>query len=144
MSATDGLQGFPPQVGARPPDERRTVTQQLISGYAEASGDHNPIHLDLKFARKAGLPATVAHGLLTLGVACAWIEGWAGDQAWTYRVSCRFSAPVPAGEELNCTAVVTAADAASAELELSVLVSTGERALSRAKVDLRAFGAVPS
>jgi acyl dehydratase len=139
MSDPTVLSRFPPEVGEEPPEQRRVVTQQVISAYAEASGDQNPIHLDPEFARTAGLPVTIAHGLLTLGTVCAGIESWAGEHAWASRVSCRFSAPVPAGEELRCTAVVTAADAESATVELQVLVSTGERALTRARVELRAL-----
>ncbi len=114
------------------------LTQEAISAYAAASGDHNPIHLDLEYARRAGLPATIAHGLLTMGIASAEIEGWAGEQAWTARVSCRFATPVPAGEELTVAAEVSATSEDSACLEVAVLISTGERALTRAKVELRA------
>ncbi|HVB14619.1 MAG TPA: MaoC/PaaZ C-terminal domain-containing protein [Candidatus Dormibacteraeota bacterium] len=139
MKDLSRLDRFPPQVGNQLPERRRTVTQQVISAYAEASGDHNPIHLDLEYARQAGLPATIAHGLLTLGTACAGIEGWAEEAAWTSRVSCRFSAPVPAGAELSCRGLVTAAGEDSATIDLTVLTSTGERALTKARVELRAL-----
>ncbi|HXM72632.1 MAG TPA: MaoC/PaaZ C-terminal domain-containing protein, partial [Candidatus Dormibacteraeota bacterium] len=33
-----------------------TFTNEQIAAYAEASGDHNPIHLDDDFARSVGLP----------------------------------------------------------------------------------------
>ena len=36
--------------------------------YAEASGDHNPIHLDPAAARAAGLPAPILHGLYTMAL----------------------------------------------------------------------------
>jgi acyl dehydratase len=113
------------------------VTQELISAYANASGDHNPIHLDPAYAKQAGLPSTIAHGLLTLGMACAAVENWAAETAWTSRVSCRFSAPVPVGDELSCSAVVTAAGADLAELDLMAVISNGDRPLTRAKVELR-------
>jgi len=137
MSVTSVLSRFPPAVGEQPPAARRIVTQELISSYANASGDHNPIHLDPTYARKAGLPSTIAHGLLTLGMACALIENWAAETAWTSRVSCRFSAPVPVGDELTCSAVVTAASADSAQLDLMAVISNGDRPLSRARVELR-------
>src|SRR5439155_1044546 len=47
---------------------QRRVTQAEIDAYAEASGDHNPIHVDADFARAVGLPGTIAHGLLELGI----------------------------------------------------------------------------
>ncbi|MGC1184505.1 MAG: MaoC/PaaZ C-terminal domain-containing protein [Candidatus Dormiibacterota bacterium] len=138
MSPGRALDHFPPAIGEGPAERRRQITQQVITAYADASGDHNPIHLDLEYARRAGLPSTIAHGLLTLGSACASVEGWAGERAWVAQVSCRFSAPVPSGEELICTAQVTASAPGAATLELAALTSAQERALTKAKVELRA------
>ena len=45
-----------------------TFTKEHIADYAEASGDHNPIHLDDQFARTVGLPGVIAHGLLQMGL----------------------------------------------------------------------------
>jgi acyl dehydratase len=39
------------------------ITQEALKGYAEASGDHNPIHLDEQVAKKVGLPGVIAHGM---------------------------------------------------------------------------------
>jgi len=39
-----------------------------IDAYAEASGDHNPIHRDEEFARSVGLPGVIAHGMLQMGI----------------------------------------------------------------------------
>jgi acyl dehydratase len=137
MDENPGLSRFPPAVGEQPPVHRRVMTQELISAYADASGDHNPIHIDPTYARKAGLPSTIAHGLLTLGMACAAVESWAGGVAWTPKVSCRFSAPVPVGAELTCSAVVTSTNAGAVELDLMAEISTGDRPLTRGRVELR-------
>ncbi|MGH7611690.1 MAG: MaoC family dehydratase, partial [Candidatus Dormibacteria bacterium] len=54
---------------ARPGAEltgRLRLSQERINAYANASGDHNPIHLEQAAASAAGLPSTIAHGLLTL------------------------------------------------------------------------------
>jgi acyl dehydratase len=44
------------------------VTRQLSGGdidaFASASGDHNPLHTDSAFARAAGFPDRIAHGML--------------------------------------------------------------------------------
>lgn len=37
-----------------------------IARFADASGDHNPLHVDPEAARAAGFPATIAHGVMTL------------------------------------------------------------------------------
>ena len=44
----------------------RDLTQAMIDAYAEASGDHNPIHIDQEFARSTPMGGTIAHGMLVL------------------------------------------------------------------------------
>ncbi len=139
MSAESVLVSFPPPDAVTPPPLRQHLTQARIDEYAEASGDHNPIHLDANFARAAGLPSTIAHGLLSLGAACAQVERWAQGQAWTSRVSCRFSAPLPSGQTLTGNPTVVQVGGASATVELEALADSGDRVLSRASVELRAL-----
>lgn len=138
MTSAEHLGRFPVS-GDGPPDRRRRITQQVIRDYAEASGDHNPIHLDREYAQGAGLPTTIAHGLLTLGTACAAVEDWASEVSWTARVACRFSAPVLSGDELSCSGRVTEATPDAASVDLTALTSSGDRALTKARVELRAL-----
>jgi acyl dehydratase len=49
------------------------VTPALLRDYADASGDHNAIHLDADVARAKGLPGVIAHGML--------IAGWMATRA---------------------------------------------------------------
>lgn len=76
----------------------RTVTQERIDRYAEASGDHNPIHLDPRFAARSPFGTTVAHGMLLLAyvstsltrtIGLAWVGGGA--------LKARFRQPALAG-----------------------------------------------
>ncbi|MDP4107215.1 MAG: MaoC family dehydratase [Bacillota bacterium] len=46
-----------------------TITEEKINQYACLSGDFNPIHLNQKEAERAGFPAPIAHGMLTMGLA---------------------------------------------------------------------------
>ena len=71
--------------------------------YAEASGDHNPIHLDADFAKSVGLPGIINHGLCTMAFASwAAIENLAGgDAARLARLAVRFSKPVLPGQEIT-------------------------------------------
>lgn len=41
------------------------VLQAQLNAYAEASGDHNRIHLDEGVAKASGLPGVIAHGMLS-------------------------------------------------------------------------------
>ena len=54
------------------------VTRADLVGYAEASGDHNPIHVDEEVALAVGLPGVIAHGMYTLGLAARAVAGWTG------------------------------------------------------------------
>ncbi len=42
------------------------ITRHTLALYCGASGDHNPIHVDIDFARSAGFPDVFAHGMLVM------------------------------------------------------------------------------
>lgn len=42
------------------------ITRHTLALYCGASGDHNPIHVDIDFARAAGMPDVFAHGMLSM------------------------------------------------------------------------------
>lgn len=44
---------------------RKTVQNEDVIGFAELSGDHNPIHLSEHFARKTRFGGRIVHGLYT-------------------------------------------------------------------------------
>ena len=48
------------------PSVVKTITQGQLNRYAQASGDHNPLHLDADFARTTQFGGIIAHGMLTL------------------------------------------------------------------------------
>ena len=54
------------KVGESIPKLRVTPDAGLTKRYAEASGDPNPIHTDPEFAKSAGLPGVILHGLWTM------------------------------------------------------------------------------
>lgn len=63
----------------RPPDMRfGPLSRTDIVRYAGASGDFNPIHHDETFARAAGLPGVMAHGMLSAGLLGSFVTGWFG------------------------------------------------------------------
>jgi acyl dehydratase len=65
--------------------------------YAEASGDNNPLHLDLAIARQAGLEERPIHGMLMMGHFEPMISAWRPDLALA-NLSAKFLRPVLAGQ----------------------------------------------
>jgi acyl dehydratase len=126
-------------VGSEMTPLARTVTQEQINAYAQASGDHNPIHVDAEFARSVGLPGTIAHGLLDMGILTEAVARWAGGYERVASVSCRFSKPLLPGETVTCTGRVTDIDTTEgiAVLELEAVSSSGERVLTNGRAAVR-------
>ncbi len=42
------------------------ITREQLAQYADASGDHNRIHLDEDFAKQAGFPSVIVHGMISM------------------------------------------------------------------------------
>ena len=127
------------QVGDRLAPLRRTVAQTQIDAYAEASGDHNPIHVDADFAQSVGLPGAIAHGLLEMGILAEALAVWAGGADRLQSLQVRFSKPLVAGDAITCTGTVTAVDEAQgrATLEVEATSDRGERVLTNGRAVVR-------
>jgi acyl dehydratase len=84
-------------------EETTKVDEDQTHRYAEASGDHNPIHLDENVAKMAGLPGIINHGMCTMAIATKGaVDGLAGgDPTRVKRIAVRFSKPVLPGQELT-------------------------------------------
>jgi len=44
----------------------KPISRSMLALYASASGDHNPIHIDIDIAKKSGLSDVIAHGMLVM------------------------------------------------------------------------------
>lgn len=89
-------------MGHTPPDPVTwpAVTRTDLVRYASASGDFNPLHHDAGFARDAGLPDVMAHGMYSAGLMATTLEAWFG-QGSLRRFAVRFRAPVWPGDLLT-------------------------------------------
>ena len=87
--------------GALPVIQRKITTDQ-IARYAEASGDHNPLHLDPSFASQSQFGGVVAHGMLTLAFVSEMLTGAFGRH-WleSGRLKVRLKAPAYPGDEVR-------------------------------------------
>jgi acyl dehydratase len=107
------------------------VTREQIRAYAEASGDHNPIHLDDDAARAAGLPGVIAHGMLGMAQLANFVVGWAGDHRRLRKLRCRFSAMMLPGDVITFTGRVSGEHDGLIQLELEAENQKGERVLTK-------------
>ena len=80
-------------------DEDQTVR------YSEASGDHNPIHVDPAAATAVGLPGIILHGLCTMAMTGQAVLALAAEDDPTRlrRLAVRFSRPVYPGSDVTTT-----------------------------------------
>ncbi len=139
----DAAHGRPPTImeaGTVLPPIAHTITQAGIDAYAEASGDHNPIHVDPTFATAVGLPGTIAHGMLSLGLLASTVDRWVGAWGRVSALSCRFAGLVRPGDQLICRGVVrsVSADGRTMTLTLEGVTGAGVRALTHAEATVEA------
>jgi len=85
---------------ALPPLDRATLAL-----FAGASGDHNPIHIDIDVARRAGLPDVIGHGMLSMAWLGRLLTGWAPQSALR-EFGVRFQGIVHLGNVISCTGTV--------------------------------------
>ena len=82
------------------------ITRHRLALYCGASGDHNPIHVDLDFAKAAGFPDVFSHGMLVMGyLGQALTDAVAPSRIRSF--STRFAAVTQLGAKLTCEGVVT-------------------------------------
>jgi acyl dehydratase len=93
-----------------------TVTQEQINQFADATGDHQWIHVDVERAKAGPFGATIAHGYLTLSLlskffpsAIQVVESGMGINYGLNKV--RFIAPVPVGSRLRARLTLLACEA---------------------------------
>jgi len=116
-------------IGDQLPELSRVVTREDVRGYADASGDHNPLHRDDAFARSVGFPGIIAHGMFTMGHMAAAVVAWAGRPDAVLAVSAQFRAPVFMEETIVAGGRVRSIDdgTTTAVLETWVRVERGGR-----------------
>jgi acyl dehydratase len=110
----EGIEGLKALLGKQiGPSEWRDVTQEDIDAFADLSGDHQWIHVDVERAEKESpFGTTVAHGNLTLSMIDGMRLELLNSSGFKLGVNygwnkVRFPAPVPAGPPRRATAEVT-------------------------------------
>jgi acyl dehydratase len=107
------------------------ISQERVNQFAEATGDHQWIHVDVERAADGPFGGTIAHGYLTLALGpvllhdvIEWKNTRMGVNYGLDKV--RFPAPVPVGSRVRLGAELRAADAIGDDGVQVMLVTTFE------------------
>ena len=109
--------------------EYRTVTQEQVNLFADATGDHQWIHVDVERANAGPFGGPIAHGYLTLSMASLFLptivryDGW--NMAVNYGVDkVRFPSPVKVGARIRAGAeLVDVTDVAGGGIQTKTLIT---------------------
>jgi acyl dehydratase len=122
------------QVGdAMPVLQLPPISRTTLALFAGASGDHNPIHIDIDFAQKAGMKDVFAHGMLSMAYLARALAEWVPQQR-ILRYGVRFAAITQLGDRIQCSGKVveklTHAGRPCARIELTAAKRSGEVTLA--------------
>jgi len=91
------------------------VTQEAVDAFADATGDHQWIHVDPQRAKDTPFGGTIAHGLYTLSLGPQFSYALFEIQCVAFGLNygynkVRFPAPLPVGSRVRMRATLSAAD----------------------------------
>lgn len=96
----------PIRVGDRLPAlQLQPVDRATLALFGGASGDHNPIHIDLDFARRSGMPDVFAQGMLGMAWLGRLVTQWV-PQARLRKYDARFAGITHLGNAMTCSGEV--------------------------------------
>ncbi|MDV8010736.1 MaoC/PaaZ C-terminal domain-containing protein [Rhodococcus sp. IEGM 1241] len=104
------------------------ISRTTLALYAGASGDHNPMHIDLDVARSGGMNDVFAHGMLSMAYLGRLLTNYVPqERIRTYSV--RFASITPLHAKPTCTGTVTKVEDGLAHLDIAVTLSDGTATL---------------
>ena len=120
--------------------ENPPITRTMLALYAGASGDHNPIHIDIDFAKKSGFSDVIAHGMLIMAIASKNLTN-VFTQNSIKEISVKFVSMTKIGDELTSDCKIIEKDIIDNKvlftLSLSVKDNFGDEKLKgKAKIEL--------
>lgn len=111
---------------ALPPLELPPVDRKMLALFAGASGDHNAVHIDIDYARRAGMPDVFAHGMLSMAWLGRLLTQWV-DQRQLRQFGVRFTGITHLGHCITCTGRVVEKFEADGERRLRVEIQTANQ-----------------
>jgi acyl dehydratase len=107
------------------------VTQEAIDAFADVTGDHQWIHVDVERAKDTPFGGTIAHGYYTLSLVPMFNEQIFGLEGFAFALNygldkVRFPAPLPVGSRVRMHAKLAAIDEIPGGVQITV-TATFER-----------------
>jgi acyl dehydratase len=91
---------------ALPPLKLPPISRHQLALYCGGSGDHNPIHVDIDFAKKFGFKDVFAHGMLSMAFLGRLVTSWV-PQAQVRKLGTRFTSITWVGDVITVSGKVT-------------------------------------
>ena len=102
----------------------RTIDDAMIRGFADVTGDHNPIHLDDDYAKASPFEGRIAHGMLVASLISEVLGTKLPGPGTIYLgQELKFRAPVRPGDTVTVRAEITAFDAERKRIVMSTRVT---------------------
>ncbi|MGE8317854.1 MAG: MaoC family dehydratase [Comamonas sp.] len=111
---------------ALPPLALPPVDRTMLALFAGASGDHNRIHIDSDYARRAGMPDVFAHGMLSMAWLGRLLTRWV-DQRRLRGFGVRFTGITHLGDAITCTGRVMEKFEADGERRVRLEIQTANQ-----------------
>ena len=108
------------------PMTHNSISRTTLALFAGASGDHNPIHIDIDFAKSVGMDDVFAHGMLGMAYLGRFLTSIA-DQSNIRSYSVRFSSITQVGAKLKCIGKVKEITDTSAERLMTIELSATDQ-----------------
>ena len=108
------------------PMTHNPISRTTLALFAGASGDHNPIHIDIDFAKSVGMDDVFAHGMLGMAYLGRFLTSIA-DQSNIRSYSVRFSSITQVGAKLKCSGKVKEITDTSAERLMKIELSATDQ-----------------
>lgn len=104
----------------------RPINRTMLALYAGASGDHNEIHIDIDFARKARMPDVFAHGMLSAAYLGRLLTHWV-PQPQIRKLAVRFTGITQVGHIPHLTGRVAQKFEANGECFVRLEIKCGNQ-----------------
>ena len=100
----------------------KTVSEADVAGFAEITGDFNPVHLDETAASKSMFKGRIAHGMLSAGLISATLAGKLPGSGSVYlSQTLRFTAPVRIGDTVTTRVEIIEINPARRRVKLTTI-----------------------